>query len=309
MFKGFVLGFAVGGCRLVAGLWPIAVVAGFDDVAAVGDAIEQRRGHLGVAKHLDPLRERQVGGDDQVRLFVEFRDQVEEQRAAVGADEQIAELVQTMASMCTRRWARRSCLPVAFSCSSRLTASSAPPAAASSLLQPSNVKSLKRHQLRVLLSSRKAILSKCVDLENELRGLLNIFGMRLASKVGHGAYDSTVRPLVEADPLLARGLLPLLEARLVLYKTYLKLDNEVQAVTRTDPICKRLMTVRGVGCYRRSRSRRRWMTQLGSRPRGRWPPTLVRPDAINQGRSAIRVASPRRVIPTFDVRSTWPRMR
>ena len=128
------------------------------------------------------------------------------------------------------------------------------------------MKSLKRHQLRVLLSSRKVILSKCVDLENELRGLLNIFGMRLASKVGHGAYDSTVRPLVEADPLLARGLLPLLEARLVLYKTYLKLDNEVQAVTRTDPICKRLMTVRGVGCYRRSRSRRRWMTQLGSRP-------------------------------------------
>jgi transposase len=110
-----------------------------------------------------------------------------------------------------------------------------------------HVKSLQSHQLRVLLSRRKAILSKCVDLENELRGLLKIFGVRLASKVAHGGYDSAVRPLVAVDPLLARGLLPLLEARLVLYKTYLKLDNEVKAITRTDPICKRLMTVPGVG--------------------------------------------------------------
>ena len=93
-----------------------------------------------------------------------------------------------------------------------------------------HVKSLESHQVRALLASRKAILTKCVDLENELRGLLKIFGVRLASRVGHG----TPPP-------------PPPDARTVLYKTYLKLDNAVKAVVRTDPVCQRLMTVPGVG--------------------------------------------------------------
>jgi transposase len=110
-----------------------------------------------------------------------------------------------------------------------------------------HVKSLESHQVRALLASRKAILTKCVDLENELRGLLKIFGVRLASRVGHGSFDEAVRGVIASEPLLARALVPLLDARTVLYKTYLKLDNAVKAVVRTDPICQRLMTVPGVG--------------------------------------------------------------
>ena len=53
-----------------------------------------------------------------------------------------------------------------------------------------HVKSLESHQLRALLSSRKAILTKCIDLENELRGLLKVFGVRLAPRVGHGSFDA-----------------------------------------------------------------------------------------------------------------------
>lgn len=37
---------------------------------------------------------------------------------------------------------------------------------------PVHVKSRESHQVRALLSSRKAVLTKCIDLENELRGLL-----------------------------------------------------------------------------------------------------------------------------------------
>src|SRR4029434_8857146 len=95
-----------------------------------------------------------------------------------------------------------------------------------------HVKSLESHQIRALLASRKAILKKCVDLENELRGLLRVFGIRLASKVPHGAYDAVVREQFETESLLARALLPLLDAREVLYRTYLKLDDEVHAVGR-----------------------------------------------------------------------------
>ena len=62
-----------------------------------------------------------------------------------------------------------------------------------------HVKSLESHQLRALLTSRKAILTKCIDLENELRGLLKIFGVRLAPRVGHGSFDEAVRGAAEAD--------------------------------------------------------------------------------------------------------------
>jgi transposase len=110
-----------------------------------------------------------------------------------------------------------------------------------------HVKSLESHQIRALRASRKAILKKCVDLENELRGLLRVFGVRLASKVPHGAYDAVVREQVGSEPLLAQALLPLLDAREVLYRTYLKLDNEVKAIVRHDRICQRLMSVPGVG--------------------------------------------------------------
>src|SRR5215831_13977267 len=110
-----------------------------------------------------------------------------------------------------------------------------------------HVKSLESHQIRALLASRKAILKKCVDLENELRGLLRVFGIRLASKVPHGAYDAVVREQVGTEPLLARALLPLLDAREMLYRTYLKLDNEVKAIVRHDRICQQLMSVPGVG--------------------------------------------------------------
>jgi len=82
-----------------------------------------------------------------------------------------------------------------------------------------HVKSRESHQIRALLASRKAILKKCIDLENELRGLLRVFGIRLASRVGHGSYDGVVRKYVESEPLLARALLPMLEAREVLYRT------------------------------------------------------------------------------------------
>ena len=40
------------------------------------------------------------------------------------------------------------------------------------------------------------------------------------------------------SPLLARALLPLLEARQMLYRTYLKLDNEVKAIVRNDRVCQ-----------------------------------------------------------------------
>ncbi len=98
-----------------------------------------------------------------------------------------------------------------------------------------------------MLSGRKTILKKCVDLENEIRGLIRLFGIKLPGPLKHGAYDALVRQAVEEHVCMASTLIPLLDARLVLYKTYLKLDNQVKALVREDTICQRLMTVPGVG--------------------------------------------------------------
>ena len=63
-------------------LEPEGVIPGFEDVAMMGDAIEECGGHLGITEHRDPFGEGQVGGDDQGCLFVELADQVEQQGAA-----------------------------------------------------------------------------------------------------------------------------------------------------------------------------------------------------------------------------------
>jgi hypothetical protein len=49
---------------VLAALEPPAVIAGFDDVAMVGQAIEQRGGHFGVPEDARPFPECEVGGDD-----------------------------------------------------------------------------------------------------------------------------------------------------------------------------------------------------------------------------------------------------
>jgi transposase len=110
-----------------------------------------------------------------------------------------------------------------------------------------HVKSLESHHIRLLLSSRKAVLSKCIDLEQEVRGLFKVFGIKLPPKLGHGGFDKTVRPTIEADAALAHALLPLLDARLVLYRSFRELDNRTRKMAQQDKVCQRLMTAPGVG--------------------------------------------------------------
>ena len=61
-----------------AGPEPEAVIAGLEDVAVMGEAIEQRGCHLGIAEHACPFAEAEVGGDDDAGLFVEPGEQVEQ---------------------------------------------------------------------------------------------------------------------------------------------------------------------------------------------------------------------------------------
>ena len=112
---------------------------------------------------------------------------------------------------------------------------------------PVHMKSREAHGVRALLSTRKALLSKTIDLANEVRGLLKIFGIRLPSTVKHGSFDSVVRPMIEMDDILAHAMIPLLDARLILYQHFLELDRRVKRAASHDEVCMRMMTVPGVG--------------------------------------------------------------
>ena len=71
-----------------------ALVAGLDDLAMVGETIEERRGHLGVAEDGGPLAEGEVCGDDGRGSLVEPAHEVEEELAAGLGEGQVSELVE-----------------------------------------------------------------------------------------------------------------------------------------------------------------------------------------------------------------------
>ena len=112
---------------------------------------------------------------------------------------------------------------------------------------PVYMKSREAHGVRALLSCRKALLNKTIDLANEVRGLLKIFGLRLPKTVQHGSFDGIVRPLIEADEVLAHAMLPLFDARLEIYRQFLNLDRRVKHAAWNDNVCLLMMTVPGVG--------------------------------------------------------------
>ncbi len=60
----------------------------------MGQAVEERGGHLGVAEDGGPFAEGEVGGDDDRGAFVEAADQVEEQLSARLCEGQVAEFIE-----------------------------------------------------------------------------------------------------------------------------------------------------------------------------------------------------------------------
>ena len=75
-------GFGCGG----AGPEAEAVIACLEDVAMMGEAIQQGGGHLCIAEDASPFAKAQVGGDHDAGALVEFAEQVEQQRATRWAE-------------------------------------------------------------------------------------------------------------------------------------------------------------------------------------------------------------------------------
>jgi transposase len=85
--------------------------------------------------------------------------------------------------------------------------------------------SIESRHTRALLTGRKVIQCKRIDLENEISGLLEVFGIKLPLRLSRGAFDAAVRETIEADPALSDALLPMLRARQMLFETFVALDR------------------------------------------------------------------------------------
>lgn len=109
-----------------------------------------------------------------------------------------------------------------------------------------HVKTLTSQKRRMLLTSRQLLQAKARDIENDLRGTLRNFGLKVGI-VGVVKFETRIRELVANYPDLATIVESLLIARRVLREQLGILHRELLAVVRHDEVCRRLMTMPGVG--------------------------------------------------------------
>ena len=113
------------------------------------------------------------------------------------------------------------------------------------LYRPVHVKTIRSQKLRMLLTHRKLLQSKAIAIENDLRGTLRNFGLKVGM-VGKVKFEARIRELVENLPDLAVLVEPMLIVRQTLREQIVILHRRLLTVVRDDEVCRRLMTTPGV---------------------------------------------------------------
>ena len=137
-----------------------------------------------------------------------------------------------------------------------------------------HVKTERSQRLKVLLTARKLLKSKLLDVEADLRGVLKNFGLKLG-KVTPRDFEVKVRELASFDPFIAEVVEPVLIARRAMREQYDRLHGMLLGVAKHDAVCRRLMTMPGVGAvvamtYRVVIDVPQRFQQIAQRRRARW---------------------------------------
>jgi transposase len=112
--------------------------------------------------------------------------------------------------------------------------------------RPVHCKSPPAQEIRALLTGRKLLQGKLLDLELGIRGLLRGFGLKVGA-VSKGRFATRIWELIAGQPMLERVIEPMLRARDALNAEFHALHRAMLAIVRDDAVCRRLMTVPGVG--------------------------------------------------------------
>src|SRR3974377_1975084 len=114
------------------------------------------------------------------------------------------------------------------------------------LYPPVHVKTLRSQKLRMLLTHRKLLQSKAIAVENDLRGTLRNFGLKVGM-AGATKFEGRIKELIENLPDLAVLVEPLLIVRRVLRGKIGVLHRRLLSVVWNDGVCRRLRESHGVG--------------------------------------------------------------
>ncbi|WP_158921389.1 IS110 family transposase [Acidisphaera sp. S103] len=109
-----------------------------------------------------------------------------------------------------------------------------------------HVKSIDAHRTRALLGARAQLVGMTTRLSNHIRGVLKTFGMLPGAMRGL-PFDRRVEALLVDRADLAAIVRPMLTAWRQLREQIAVFDKAVRALAKSDPTCRLLMSVPGIG--------------------------------------------------------------
>jgi transposase len=112
--------------------------------------------------------------------------------------------------------------------------------------KPVHVKSLPAHAVRALIIARKKLVGQRVTLENQIRGLAVVFGIRLPRGLSRGFTEQAINGS-DGVTGLSSAMSGLLAARNAVLGAITAIDRDMKHLARSSEACRRLMTIPGVG--------------------------------------------------------------
>src|SRR3954452_7016937 len=112
--------------------------------------------------------------------------------------------------------------------------------------RPVHRKSPPAQEIRALLVGRKLLQGKLRDVELSIRGILRGFGLKLG-EVSKGRFAARIKELIAGHEMLETVTGAMLAAREALLAEFMRLHRRMLVTVRADAVCRRLMTVPGVG--------------------------------------------------------------
>jgi transposase len=109
-----------------------------------------------------------------------------------------------------------------------------------------HVKSLPAHAVRALIIARKKLVGQRVTLENQIRGLAVVFGVRLPRGLSPAFAAQAIRAS-DGVAGLSGAMHGLLAARKAVREAISAIDADMKRLSRSSEACRRLMTIPGVG--------------------------------------------------------------
>ncbi len=112
--------------------------------------------------------------------------------------------------------------------------------------RPVHAKSASAQEVRSLLTARKLIQCKLLDIQSGIRGVLRGFGLKVGT-ISRGRFEARILDLIEGHTMLETVIGSMLAARTSLQTEFTRLHRALLALVRADPVCRQLMSVPGVG--------------------------------------------------------------